>query len=133
MKLLLDKSCVSLIYCADPPNDMQEFNPPMSTITDTITNTQDQILDAVEKIQEPVVDAVRTVVEAVDGVLPDDRPSAPYVDALPEPKELVEAYFGFAQKVLDNQHEFAKAILDAVSPLRPAPVKASKASAKKAA
>lgn len=105
----------------------------MSTITETITATQDQILDAVEKIQEPVADAVRAVVEAVDGVLPDDRPIAPYVGSLPEPKELVEAYFGFAQKVLDNQHDFAKAILDAVSPLRPAPVKASKSAATKKA
>jgi hypothetical protein len=112
---------------------MQEFNPPMSTITETITTTQDQILDAVEKIQEPVVDAVRTVVEAVDGVLPNDRPSAPFVDALPEPRELVEAYFVFAQKLLDNQHDFAKAILDAVSPVRPAPKASKSAAAKKAA
>jgi hypothetical protein len=106
----------------------------MSTITETINTTQDQILEAVEKIQEPFVDAVRTVAEAVEGVLPDDRPSVPLVAALPEPKELVEAYFGFAQKVLDNQHDFVKAILDAVAPLQPTPVKASKpAAAKKAA
>jgi hypothetical protein len=106
----------------------------MSTITDTLTTAEDQILDAIEKIQEPVVDAVRTVAETVEGILPDDRPTAPFGDVLPEPKEVVEFYFDFAQKVLDNQHEFAKAILDAVSTLKPAPVKASKAgSAKKAA
>ncbi len=50
------------------------------------------------------------------------------------PRELVEFYFAFAQKVLDNQHEFAKAILDAVSPLQPAAPKAAKPTvAKKAA
>ena len=35
----------------------------MSTITDTVTAAQDQVLDAIEKIQEPTVDAVRTVFE----------------------------------------------------------------------
>ena len=89
----------------------------MSTITDNLTATQDQILEAVEKIQGPVVDAVRTVAEKVEGILPEDRPNVPFADSLPEPKELVEFYFDFSQKLLDNQHEFAKAILDAVSPL----------------
>jgi uncharacterized protein Yka (UPF0111/DUF47 family) len=105
----------------------------MSTITDTLSNAQDQILEAIEKIQEPIVDAVRTVAETVEGILPDDRPSVPFADVLPEPKEAVEFYFDFVQKVLDNQHEFAKAIVDAVSPLKPAPVKASKPAATKKA
>src|SRR5262245_35889234 len=111
----------------------QEFHPPMSTITDTLTSGQDQILEAVDMIQGPVVDAVRTVAEAVEGILPEDRPNVPFADSLPGPKELVELYFDFSQKLLDKQHEFATAILDAVSP-KPAPAKASKpASAKKAA
>jgi len=106
----------------------------MSTITDNLSTTQDQIFEVIEKIQEPVVEAVRTVADAVDGVLPDDRPSLPFADSLPQPRELVELYFEFAQKLLDNQQDFAKAIFDAVAPLRPAPVKATKpSSAKKAA
>ena len=105
----------------------------MSTITDTLTTTQDQILEVIEKIQQPAVDAVRTVVETVEGILPEDRPTVPFADSLPEPKELVELYFAFAQKVLDNQHDFVKAILDAVSPLQPAPAKVAKPSAAKKA
>src|SRR5262245_8574809 len=105
----------------------------MSTITDTLTAGQDQILEAVDKIQGPVVDAVRTVAETVEGILPEDRPNVPFADSVPEPKELVELYFGFSQKLLDQQHEFVTAILDAVWS-KPAPAKASKtASAKKAA
>ena len=105
----------------------------MSTITDTLTTTQDQVLEAIEKIQEPIVDAVRTVVETVEGVLPEDRPTVPFADTLPD-RGAVESYFAFAQKVLDNQHELAKAILDAVSPLKPAAPKAAKPTvAKKAA
>ena len=104
----------------------------MSTITDKFTAGQDQILDAVDMIQGPVVDAVRTVAETVEGVLPEDRPNVPFADSLPEPKELVELYFGFSQKLLDQQHEFATAILDAVWS-KPTPAKAKTASAKKAA
>jgi len=106
----------------------------MSTITDTLTTAQDQVFDAVEKIQEPVVDAVRTIVETVEGILPDNRPTLPFADVIPEPTELVELYYGFAQKVLDNQHEYAKAILDAFSPLLPAVAQPAKPTvAKKAA
>ncbi|HEY2813593.1 MAG TPA: hypothetical protein VGJ03_09035 [Acidimicrobiales bacterium] len=106
----------------------------MTTITDTLTAAQDQILDAIEKVQEPTVDAITSVVEAVEGVLPDDRPTVPFADQLPDPKELVELSFAFAQKVLDNQHEFVKAIVAAVSPLLPAAPKVTKpAPAKKAA
>ena len=67
------------------------------------------------------MDAVRTVAETVEGILPENRPSVPFADSLPEPKELVEFYFGFSQKLLDKQHEFATAILDAASPLEAGP------------
>jgi hypothetical protein len=106
----------------------------MSPITDKLNAGQDQILEAFDKIQGPVVDAVRTVAEKVEGILPENRPSVPFADSLPEPKELVEFYFGFSQKLLDQRHAFATAIFDAASASKPAPVKASKpASAKKAA
>jgi hypothetical protein len=108
----------------------------MPTITDAVTAAQDQVLDAIEKIQEPAVDAVRTVFETVEGALPENRPTVPtlpFAEYVPDPKELVELTFAFAQKVLDNQHDFAKAILEAVTPVVPAPKAAKPASAKKAA
>ncbi len=106
----------------------------MSTITDKLAAGQDQILEAVDQIQGPIVDAVRAVAEQVEGILPENRPSVPFADSLPEPNELVEFYFGFSQKLLAKQYDFATAILDAASSSKPAPVKASKpASAKKAA
>ncbi len=105
----------------------------MSTITDTVTAAQDQVLDAIEKIQEPAVEAVRTVFETVEGVLPESRPNVPFAGYVPDPKELVELSFAFAQKVLDNQHDFAKAILKAVTPVLPTPKATKPTSAKKAA
>jgi hypothetical protein len=110
----------------------------MQSITDTFTTAQDQVLEVIERIQEPAVDAVRAIVETVEGVLPEDRPTVPYPNVVPDAKAVVELSFAFAQKVLDNQHDFAKAMLDAVTPLLPvAPVSAPKsakpASTKKAA
>jgi hypothetical protein len=97
-----------------------------NTLIDTLATAQDQVLEVIERIQEPAVDAVRTVVETIDGVLPEDRPDVPFADSLPHPKELVELSYSFAQKVLDNQQEFAKAIVDAFAPLLPAAPKATK-------
>ena len=108
----------------------------MSTITDTLTTAQDQVLEVIEQIQEPAVEALRAVVDAVESRLPEDRPAVPYADALPNAAEIVEFTFSFGQKVLDNQHELAKAILDAVSPLlpeAPAPKVTKPTAAKKAA
>ena len=116
------------------------------SLTDTITNVQGQVLeglstvqaqvlDGLSTVQAPVVDVVAKAVEAVDGVLPADRPEIPYVASLPQPADLVDLGFGFAkkaltnqnefaQKMLDNQHEFVKAIVKAVAPLLPEAPKA---------
>ena len=93
------------------------------TLTDTITSVQGQVLEGLSTVQAPVVDIVKQAVTAVDGVLPADRPEVPFVAQLPQPADLVEIGFDFAQKLLDNQHEFVKAIVAAVSPLLPAPAK----------
>lgn len=105
----------------------------MAVVTDTITNVQSQVLETLTAIQTPVVDAVAKAVEAIDGVLPSERPSLPYVDQLPQASELVELGFDFAAKLLDNQHDFAKAIVAAVSPLLPAAPKVAKPKVAKAA
>src|SRR3954464_107909 len=94
----------------------------MNTITDTITSVQDQVLDA-----------VRTIVDNVEDQLPENRPTVPFVENLPDPVALVDAGYDFAQKVLDNSHEFAKALAEAIAPLvvpaatKPTPVKSTKA------
>ena len=96
------------------------------SLTDTLTTAEDRLLEAIEKIQEPAVGAVRKVAETVDGILPDNRPSVPSSDKLPPPKELVDFYFSFRQRLLDNQRKFATAILDAGSSSAPAAKKPSK-------
>jgi len=100
------------------------------SITDTLTTAQDQVLDALEKIQEPAVEAVRKVAETIQGIVPENAPSVPGADSLPDPKAVLDNYFAFRQKLLDQQREFVTALLDAVSTPKP---KAKPAAAKKAA
>jgi hypothetical protein len=102
----------------------------MSTITETLEGLQTQVLDAIKTVQEPTVDAVHKVAETVEGFLPEDRPSAPFADRLPNPADLVDTLYGYAAQLLDgqhdfakavlaNQHEFAKAIVEALAPVLP--------------
>lgn len=116
----------------------------MPSLTDSFTSVQDQVLDLLKSVQEPTVDAVERVVETVEGLLPDDRPSLPFVDALPDPKSSIDTAFGYAEQFADGQHDFvkailanqrdfAKAIVDAVAPLLPKkPAKPAKPVATKA-
>jgi hypothetical protein len=92
----------------------------MSTITDTVTGLQDQILDAVTAIQDPIVEAVTQWAETANGFLPENRPTAPFADQFPTLTDVVALSYGFAERLLQNQHEFATSLVDAVSPLFPA-------------
>jgi hypothetical protein len=106
----------------------------MQSITDTISDLQDQVIDIVKNVQEPTVDAVEKVVERIEGILPEDRPSLPYTDSLPNPVELVDTVYGYIEQLVEgqqkfvkalvaNQHEFAKAVAQKVTPLFPAATK----------
>lgn len=128
-----------------PPNKKKV--PPMASITETLSGLQDQVVDLMKTVQEPAVDAVEKVVETVEGFLPEDRPAAPFADSLPNPAEVIDKAYGYAEQLVDGQHEFVKAILanqrdfskaivDALSPLLPAakaPAKPVSAKSTKAA
>ena len=89
------------------------------SLTENITTVQGQVLEGLTTVQAPVVDAVAKAVEAIEGVLPEARPELPFAAQLPQPAELVELGFTFAQKLLDNQHKFAKDLVKAIQPLVP--------------
>jgi hypothetical protein len=103
----------------------------MAEITKTLSDIQNKVLETIDSVQAPVVDVVKQAADRLDEVLPENRPELP--DAVPAPAELVDLYFGFAQKLLDDQREFVKALLDAVSPLVPAHAKPVKVTKPKAA
>src|SRR4051812_45979129 len=101
----------------------------MPSVTETLSGLQDQVLDIVKSVQEPTVDAVEKVVETVEGFLPEDRPEVPFAASF-KPAEYIDKAFALAEQAADGQHEFvkailanqrdfAKAIVEAVSPLLP--------------
>ena len=106
----------------------------MPTITESLSGLQDQVIDIAKNVQEPTVDAVEKVVESIEGFLPEDRPTLPFADSLPNPVELIDTVYGYIEQLVDgqhafvkaivvNQHEFAKTIAEKVSPLFPAVTK----------
>ena len=89
----------------------------MSVATEKLTELQDQVLDAVARLQEPVVNGVATLSTKVEGRLPEI--TIPGLgDTVPTADEVVDASFGFGQKLLDNQKQFAEAVLKAAKPVR---------------
>ena len=109
----------------------------MQSITETLSGLQDQVLDLVKSVQEPTVDVVEKVVETVEGFLPEDRPEVPFAGSIPNPTEYIDKAFGIAEQAADGQHDFvkamlanqrdfAKAIVEAISPLLPAAKKPAK-------
>ena len=89
----------------------------MSVATEKINEMQDQVLDFVARMQEPVVNGLRTVTAKVEDRFPEVK--APWLgDKVPTATELVDLQFTFRQRFLDNQKQFAEAVLDATAPVR---------------
>jgi hypothetical protein len=98
----------------------------MPTITEFITNTQDQVLATLKQGEEAIVDGLRSVGETVEGF-------APFTADLPKPADAVESAFAFANSVLASQRDFVESVLNSVLPSAPsAPAKSTAAAAKKA-
>ena len=99
----------------------------MSTVIETATTVEDQIVDAITSLQGPVAELVGKLAEYVAGVLPEDLPELPFGDQLPTASEVVENGYAFARRLLDTQHTFATELLRAAAPVlreqpKPAPV-----------
>jgi hypothetical protein len=68
------------------------------------------------RIQDLQVSAVRRVSQTVARILP-PLPRAPLADRLPAAKDLVDDGFARAQRLLESQHRFALALVEAVEPV----------------
>ncbi len=89
----------------------------MSVATEKINEIQDQVLDYVARVQEPLVSGVRPPPPRSRIASPRCR-SPGLGDKLPTATQLVDAQFRFRQRLLDNQKDFAKAVLAASLPVR---------------
>ena len=84
-------------------------------ITDITKTAEEQVLGYLAIAQEVVVDGVHRAAEAVQPVLPDvPRPFAT------EAAELLDGAFTFAEKLLQNGHQFVGRLIEASDTTAPA-------------
>ncbi|WP_420435915.1 hypothetical protein [Candidatus Poriferisocius sp.] len=90
----------------------------MTDVKEISEAMQDQVLSALKVSQTAIVEGVRTWADTVGNIAPEGLKveAVPGLDALPDPKELMDAGFGFAEALLNTQKEFAQSLLAAASP-----------------
>ena len=95
----------------------------MTDVKEITEAVQDQVLSALKVSQTAIVEGIRTWTDTVGSVTPESlkTDAIPGLDALPDPKELMDASFGFAEALLNTQKEFAQNLLAAASPNGSAP------------
>ncbi len=94
----------------------------MSTVMEKLAAQQEKALEVWVGLQKPVVDGVRrtrTVIGERAAALPiaDRLPKLTVPAELPDAREVLRNQFGFAEKVLATNKQFALNLVDAVSPL----------------
>ena len=93
--------------------------------TDQTTALQDQVLDLVRQSQDATVKAVQTWSDSVAKLAPSipsipalpTVPAVPYAQDLPKADEVVDLGFGFAERLLSTQRDFAHSVLTAAQPV----------------
>ena len=109
-----------------------------TAITEITSKVQEQLLEALRAGQDAVVDTVTSVAGTVERVIP-EQAKGTLAFNLPLASEAADQAFGFAEKVLDAQHQFVSRVLSAVTPntaataTKPAPKAAAKTTTPNAA
>ncbi len=102
----------------------------MPTALDTTTEIQQKFLAGLEASQKAVVTLVSTWAETVESVvakLPELAVTQPV-----KPTQAFESMFGFTEKLLASQRDFAGTLFQAAMPATRVPTTAAKAAAAKA-
>jgi hypothetical protein len=86
----------------------------MST-SDSATSVQDQILATVKTAEDAVLSAAKAIIDSVEPVA-GKIPAAPFADKLPNPTEVIDNAFTFAQKLLANQKAFYTELAKVLTP-----------------
>lgn len=88
----------------------------MSVSTDVTRGAQEQLLESIELTQKAALEGFRVWADAVEKVIP-EAPAASYWNEWPSVEESVDNAFDFAGKLLDNQREFTKSLLQTTRPV----------------
>jgi hypothetical protein len=100
-----------------------------TTATDYTQTAQETTLKTIRQGQQAIVEGVRAWASAAEKAIPETPAIIPFSDDLPNPNELVQSSFKFAEQLLKAQREFAENILEAAAPVltKPAGKTATKA------
>lgn len=90
----------------------------MTTATDITEAVQSGVLKAIEASQKLTLEALSAVTSTVDGYLP-ELPSLPFTGVV-SPQEVVEASFGFTERLLSSQKAFLTDLLSLSAKEKPA-------------
>ena len=95
------------------------FRDVSTTVTDTVKSVQDSVknvqnwsLEAIKATDDAVVDAAKTIRQRLEPVT-ERVPSAPA--NLPEPKEVIDSWFTFAESLLAQQKKFSLELASTVT------------------
>ena len=90
-------------------------------LKDLTQAAQDNVLSVIKLSQTSVLEAVKSVVDTVGRFTPDlPVPAMPLIDQLPSPTEGLAIGFGFAEKLLETQKDFAHSLIEIMTPSSPA-------------
>ena len=89
----------------------------MTDVKEITEAMQEQVLSALKLGQTAIVEGVRTMTDTVGSITPESlkTEAIPGLDSLPDPKELMNISFGFAEALLNTQKEFAQNLLAATN------------------
>lgn len=87
------------------------------TTVPTAAELQERVLDGIRESQHAVLEATRAWSDATAKLTP-ALPAVPTPEGVPNPAEIVQSSFDFAEKLLASQREFAQELL-AVAPVPP--------------
>jgi hypothetical protein len=80
--------------------------------TDNMTAIAELVLDGATTAQDAILSAVTSFADTIKPVT-EKLQSLPFADLAPNPAETIDAAFGFAEKVLASQKDFASKLVSA--------------------
>lgn len=100
-----------------------------TTANEYAQTAQEQTLKTLQQGQQAIIEGVKAWANAVEKSIP-ETPASPFADELPNPHELVQTGFEFAEQLLKTQRQFAESVLDAAAPVLNRPAGKAKTTAK---
>ena len=90
----------------------------MSATGDLFKQLQDRQVEAMKQYQDAVSDTMKAWQDAFSGATRAGGASSDDAPGFPNPAQIADSYFTFAEELLARQHEFALKLIEAITPSR---------------